>query len=124
MSSGTHPLQPSLLRDGLSEEDAAQDNRWGETHPEVVVPPYWQHRRFESYASVNIVRPSPIILEDHTEHNLGSTSPSWAKGVRVDGYVVVSGKLPSLGDYIVWNCKIDTLDVGDFVLHLIRGCAS
>lgn len=83
------------------------------------VPPYWQHRRYESYASANIVRPSPIILEDRTEHPSECAGPLWAKGVLVDSYVVVSGKLPSLGDYIVWNCKISTIDVSDFVLIII-----
>jgi hypothetical protein len=115
MSSGIHPVQPSLPRDRIVEQDTAQQDRSSETQPEVQVPLYWQHRRLESYASVNIERPSPIILEDHTERTPGRTSPSWAKEVVVDGYVVISGKLPSLGDYIVWNCKINTLDVGVLV---------
>lgn len=83
------------------------------------VPPYWQHRRHESHASANSVQPSRIILEDRTEEPAELAAPLWAKGVLVDSYVVVSGKLPSLGDYIVWNCKIATIDVSDFVWILI-----
>lgn len=79
-----------------------------------TVPPYWQHRRYESYASVDIIRPPPIVLEDHTENDndAESSSPLWAKAVSLEDYVVVSGNFASVGDYIVWSCKIDTLDVG------------
>lgn len=82
------------------------------------VPPYWQHHRHESYASANNVQPSRIILEDRTEHPAEFAAQLWATGVLVDSYVVVSGKLPSIGDYVVWNCKIATIDVSDFVRFL------
>lgn len=82
------------------------------------IPPYWQqHRRQESCASVNTVPPSRIVLEDRTELATEFAAPIWAKGVQVDSYVIVSGKLPSIGDYIVWNCKIATIDVSDSRLH-------
>lgn len=83
----------------------------GDDH-QILVPPYWQHRRFESYNSVKLLKSSPITLEDHTENTSECGSPLWAKRVLVDDHVVISGNLPSVGDYIVWNCKIDTLDVG------------
>lgn len=76
------------------------------------VPPYWQHRRYESYTSVDVIRPPAIILEDHTENEPECSSPLWAKAVSLEDYVVVSGSFASVGDYIVWSCKIDTLDVG------------
>lgn len=94
------------------------DEDIGQSDHASEVPPYWQHRRYESYASANIVRPTPIILEDRTEHPSECTSPLWAKGVLLDGYAVVSGKLPSLGDYVVWSCTIATLDVGDWAAAL------
>lgn len=79
-----------------------------------TVPPYWQYHRFESYASVDIIRPPAIILEDHTENENepGCSSPLWAKAVSLEDHVMVSGSATSVGDYIVWSCKIDTLDVG------------
>lgn len=82
-----------------------------------VVPPYWQHRRFESYASVTDKKPPPITLEDHTEESSEQSGSLWAKGVSVEDHVVVSGNVPSLGDYVVWNCQIATLDVG---FHFLR----
>lgn len=80
----------------------------------AVVPPYWQHRRYESYTSANIVRPPAIILEDHTEDlETNCQTPLWAKEVSFQDYVVVSGNnIPSVGDYVVWTCTIKTLDVG------------
>lgn len=81
----------------------------------AVEPPYWQHRRYESYTSTNIVRPPAIILEDHTEDlETNCQTPPWAKEVSLHDYVVVSGNIPSVGDYVVWTCTIKTLDVGPF----------
>lgn len=81
----------------------------------VEPPPYWQHRRYESYTSANIVQPPAIILEDHTEDLETNCQPSpWAKEVSLHDYVVVSGNIPSVGDYVVWTCTIKTLDVGPF----------
>lgn len=83
----------------------------GPRDPPSVVPPYWQHRRFESYSSVGHLRTTPIRLEDNTEEYSGESSPLWAKGVSIDDHVLVSGNIPSIGDYVVWNCCIEMIDV-------------
>lgn len=82
--------------------------------PTVLIPPYWQqHRRATSYASVvSNGRPSPIRLEDNTEELEGVKSPLWAKLVAIDSHTVVSGNLKGVGDYVVWICRVETLDVG------------
>lgn len=77
-----------------------------------VVPPYWQHRRFESYSSVGHLRPTPISLEDNTEERSEQSSPLWARAVTIHDHVLISGNIPSVGDYNVWNCRIEMLDVG------------
>ncbi len=79
--------------------------------PSSAVPPYWQHQRFESYSSVGHLRTTPIRLEDNTEECLGESSPLWAKGVSIDDHVLVSGNIPSIGDYVVWSCCIKMIDV-------------
>ncbi len=76
-----------------------------------LVPPYWSHRRYESYSSVKNARPPPITLEDHTEEPSEESGAVWAGGVTVDDYVLVSGTVPSVGNFVVWNCRIETLDV-------------
>ena len=86
---------------------------------ESLVPPYWSqsHRRYESYSSVQHAKPPPITLEDHTTEDAESSYEQnganvfWAKGVTVDDYVLVSGTLPSVGSFVVWNCRIEMIDV-------------
>lgn len=75
------------------------------------IPIHWQHRRYESYASVGPTKPPPITLEDNTEDAPDIKSPLWAKAVEIDDHVVVSGSIKGVGDYTIWNCKIDTLNV-------------
>ena len=76
-----------------------------------LVPPYWSHRRYESYSSVKNTRPPPITLEDHTEESCEQSGPVWATGVTIDDHVLVSGTVPTVGSFVVWNCKIETIDV-------------
>ncbi|KAJ4319473.1 hypothetical protein N0V94_003897 [Neodidymelliopsis sp. IMI 364377] len=84
-----------------------------------VVPPYWQRHernasRMSSYASDAGAR---IVLEDHTDEGSEQCKVLWAKHVTIDDYVVVSGTAPGLGayspgQYVVWNCTVETLDGG------------
>lgn len=73
-------------------------------------PVYWQHRRYESYASIGSNKPPPITLEDNTEDVPDVKSPLWAKHVSIDDHIIVTGRA-GVGDYTVWNVQIDTLDV-------------
>ena len=81
---------------------------------ESSIPPYWSHRRYESYCSIEHTKPPPIILEDNTAEN---NSPVWARSVSINDYVLVTGTLPNVGNFIVWNCRIDTLNVSH--VHLL-----
>ena len=96
--------------------------------PPSMVPPYWSHRRYESYSSVTNTKPPPITLEDHTEEPSEQSGAAWAQGVSIDEYVLVSGMVPSVGNFVVWNCKIKTLDVSYacpfFSLYESRTCCS
>ncbi|KAL2041506.1 hypothetical protein N7G274_005888 [Stereocaulon virgatum] len=82
-----------------------------------LIPPYWSHRRYESYASVETTKPPPITLEDHTDGQSEQSGSCWARGVVIDGYVVVTGTVPNVGKFVVWNCRIDTLDGGSIVIR-------
>ncbi|KAL4738977.1 Phox homologous domain-containing protein [Aspergillus similis] len=78
-----------------------------------IVPPYWSHHRNASRASQISADGGPAItLEDHTEDPNSETSRGlWAKSVTIDDHVVVQGK-SGVGAYVVWNCKIRTLEGG------------
>ena len=117
------PRTQSLDRpeDSTHDNVGAQDERSEATSPlpspQIIFPPYWQHTRGQSYASVisNGGKPPPIRLEDHTdvsyEGDGGVCSPLWAKVVSIDDHVIVSGNVKGVGDYVVWICRVDTLDV-------------
>lgn len=90
--------------------------------PQSPTPIYWQHRRYESYASIGNNKPPPITLEDNTEDAPDIQSPLWAKHVSINSHVIVTGNLAGVGDYTVWNINIDTLDVSSipFDLPILR----
>lgn len=93
------------------------DEAGGANPSPSLVPPYWSHRRYESYSSVKIAKPAPITLEDHTEEPCEQSAAVWAKGVGIDDYVLVSGTVPSVGNFVVWNCKVETLDGGSIIIR-------
>lgn len=82
------------------------------TPPPTISPPYWQHSRSASYASID-TRAPPISLEDHDDGLSPSHSALWAKAVIIDDYTVVRGSLsPAIGAYVVYNVTVLTLDGG------------
>ena len=88
-----------------------RDNSSPEPSSPSLVPLYWSHRRYESYSSVKNTKPPPITLEDHTEEPSEQSGAVWAAGVSIADYVLVSGMVPNVGNFVVWNCNIATLDV-------------
>ncbi|KAL2374528.1 PX domain-containing protein [Blastomyces gilchristii SLH14081] len=90
-----------------------------------VVPPYWRHYRNVSLASqtsldaASAPRRSLIRLEDHTEDPACETSQGlWARSVTIDDYIVVKGDKSGIGAYVVWICKIQTLEGGPMVVRM------
>ena len=85
---------------------------------QTIVPPYWQHQRGSSYASLDHPPSFPITLEDHTEESSEQSDSLWANGVSIENYVVISGNIPSVGDYVVWICSVDTIHVSGAISAL------
>jgi hypothetical protein len=100
------PSSPSAVDRDSKDADAVSP---------VVVPPYWQaHARTTSQASVvsnGNGRPAPISLQDNTVDGPGVSSPLWARVVTIHAHTIVSGNFKGVGDYVVWICKVETLDV-------------
>ncbi|KAJ5641750.1 hypothetical protein N7490_005750 [Penicillium lividum] len=85
-----------------------------------VIPPYWQrHERNASRASqTSLARSTMITLEDHTADPECETSRGlWAQSVSIEDHVVVQGKT-GVGAYVVWNCRVQTLDGGPMVVRM------
>jgi hypothetical protein len=81
-------------------------------------PPYWNHGANSSASSdPSSGRLPAIILEDHTLSRAASRGALWAKSIAIDDYVVVHGSAPAIGAYVVWNCKVQTLDGGPMVIR-------
>jgi hypothetical protein len=84
-----------------------------EQSPSTLSPPYWQHQRASSQSSVDSTICSPAIsLEDHTQTRDGTSATLWAKDITIEDYVIVRGGSTGIGAYVVWNCTVQTLDVG------------
>ncbi|BCR90736.1 uncharacterized protein ACHE_60622A [Aspergillus chevalieri] len=84
-----------------------------------VVPPYWTHSRNPSRTSqMSVEQPLGITLEDHTADPDSETSRGlWAQSVSVEDHAVVQGK-SGVGAYVVWSCRIQTLDGGPIVIRM------
>lgn len=94
--------------------DAPSNTDTSQTSPRAaLVPPHWSHQRHESYISIDDERrgPTPIVLEDNTAEESERSSSCWARGVSIDDYTLVAGSVPNVGTFVVWSCKVDTLDV-------------
>lgn len=109
----------NALDDNAPNGGVQESNAAAESAKTSLIPPYWSHRRYESYASIENTKPAPITLEDHTEGLGEHTGSCWAKGVCIDSYVIIDGTVPNVGRFVVWNCKIDTLDVSSLSNNLV-----
>ena len=82
----------------------------------VVVPPYWQRHRPNASSLSHLsldMHAAPIRLEDHTEEGSEQSKALWARAASIDDYVVITGSAPGIGDYVVYNCRVEALNVSD-----------
>jgi len=105
-----------------SDSDAGNDHNEGQDELPAaqrhISPPYWQHRYSASDASqTSLDRPQPITLRDRSDSVSSSNGVLWAKGITIDDYVLVRGNMTRIGAYIVWTCKVQTLDGGPMIIR-------
>lgn len=91
-------------------ESAADAQSASDQLPPVVVPPYWRSASAASRNSILSIAKG-IRLEDNSEEPEGTKSPLWAKLVSIESHTVVTGNVKGVGDYVVWICQVQTLDV-------------
>ena len=86
------------------------------SQPSQTPPPYWQHQRSISHVSqISVDQPRPITLRDRTGSLSSTNGALWAKSISIEDYVIVSGNLTGIGAYVVWTCKVQTLDVSSVI---------
>lgn len=80
-------------------------------------PPYWLRDRSTTQSTARSLEPPPAItLKDNTD-DIDSPQDSaqaykqlWARSITIDDYVVIKGNNAGIGAYVVWICKVETLD--------------
>ncbi|KAI9813374.1 MAG: PX domain-containing protein ypt35 [Thelocarpon impressellum] len=96
----------------------------GATSPQQpITPPYWTHQRSASATSNASSQSVPasaagaITLEDHTEEPSDASGALWARSVTIDECIVVSGSRTGVGAYVVYSCRVETLEGGPITIR-------
>jgi hypothetical protein len=111
-SSSPHSSTNGSLADDGATGPPGQQNT--DIESPIVVPPYWHtHQRGDSLITIDSNRLSnPFIrLVDNTDQTSEQSKGLWAKSAQIGEYVVIRGTAPGIGDYVVWTCKAETLNV-------------
>ncbi|KAG6080662.1 hypothetical protein E4U30_000541 [Claviceps sp. LM220 group G6] len=79
----------------------------------VTSPPYWKTTaNYPRNRSAESILPAgAITLQDNetSEHN-DRNNACWAKSVEIVDYTVVNGGATSIGAFVVWNVRVETLN--------------
>ncbi|KAK3942118.1 Phox homologous domain-containing protein [Diplogelasinospora grovesii] len=93
----------------------------------VTSPPYWMqmhghnphNRNVSNVSAESVLLPGAITLQDN-EHDDGPGGSNvygrdrnracWAKSVEVTDYIMVNGGATSIGAFVVWNIRVETLN--------------
>lgn len=74
-------------------------------------PPYWMRHRSRTHSTIASIEPLPAItLKDNTEADTQAHSQLWARSITIDDYVIIQANSVGIGAYVVWICKVETLD--------------
>ncbi|KAM3503106.1 hypothetical protein MY10362_004401 [Beauveria mimosiformis] len=88
--------------------------------PAVTMPPYWQNmpsraargRAASVQSSDSSGRPTgAILLLDHEADDDAQdrNNACWARSVEIVDYTIVNGGATSIGAFVVWNVRVETL---------------
>lgn len=102
-----------------SEDDRTQDTAAAgsavTSPPPTSSPPYWmvQHTDNATGASESSFEPRGIIMRDNESEDWGGrNSACWARSVEIPDYVVVNGSATNIGAFVVFNVRVETINVG------------
>lgn len=103
---------------GQDSQTASAMDSSAHSETSFTAPPYWQNmpsrRRAASTQSSDSGRPSGTILlldneadDDEEDRN----NACWAKSVEIVDHTIVNGGATSIGAFVVWNVRVETLQV-------------
>lgn len=118
-----------LFRDD-TDETSDEGGSSNAASPVTSPPPYWTnnapahaHARSVSNTSVESFLPAGAITLQDNEYDDGPGGSNvygrdrnracWAKSVQVTDFVIVNGSATNIGAFVVWNIKVETLNVSD-----------
>jgi hypothetical protein len=93
----------------------------------ITSPPYWLntrngHQRTISNMSTESVLPAgAITLRDNEASDFDDrNSACWAKSVEIVNHTVVNGSATNIGAFVVWNIRVEALNVSDRMVRWRR----
>lgn len=112
--------QPSETPNNDVDDDAYHDAAEAAVSPSSVTsPPYWLnsnsgHQRSTSNMSVESILPAGAITlrDNETGDDCDRNNACWAKSVEITDYTTVNGSATNIGAFVVWNIRVETLNVG------------
>lgn len=88
----------------------AEENH-SKRHSYLAAPPYWLRKRSTTHSTIGSLEGSPpITLKDNTEEIPKAHNQLWARSITIDDYVIIQGNSVGIGAYVVWICRVETLD--------------
>lgn len=97
--------QPGVQAESSGNDDASKRLSY------QTAPPYWLRNRSATLSTVGSSDRGPAItLKDNTEESPRPHNQLWARSITIDDYVVIQGNSIGIGAYVVWICKVETLD--------------
>lgn len=114
-----HEASPHDEHDSVS--TPVKDNK-PEQPTYLTSPPYWLRERSGTQSTTrSLERPPPITLKDNTDDDYDDPAHAhqqlWARSIAIDDYVVVKGSNVAIGAYVVWICKVETLDGSPMIIR-------
>lgn len=111
--------EPTLVKDGpeSGNADAQSNENTSKRLSYQIAPPYWLRNRSTTHSTIASLEVPAITLKDNTEESVHAHNQLWAKSIKVDDFVVVQGNSIGIGAYVVWICKVETLDGSPMVIR-------
>ncbi|KAG5918805.1 hypothetical protein E4U61_001454 [Claviceps capensis] len=107
------PITTQIVSDDSQRRDDAQMVSSIASTSSVTSPPYWKTTAnySRSRSAESILPAGAITLQDNetSEHN-DRNNACWAKSVEIVDYTVVNGGATSIGAFVVWNVRVETLN--------------
>lgn len=106
--------------DSTSTPPAVEDSKL-EAPSYLTSPPYWLRDRSTTQSTtLSLERPPPITLKDNTDEDddpAHAHQQLWARSITIDDYVIIKGSNAAIGAYVVWICKVETLDGSPMIVR-------